>query len=242
MDNGENTLISHLEALRSTFLRCFYVTCLVYPFAYWASGALIDLMVDWSFGNATGQLHYFGLMEVVLIRLKMALVLSLVAAYPWNLWQVWGFVKPALYENERKALCVWTLFASLLFFMGVAFCALTIMPLLVGFSQSFASESLKPILNLGDFVSLAGWLSFAFGIMFQTPIVVMLAVKFGLISSKSIRKKRPYVIVTILILAAVLTPPDVISQLLLAVPTWLLFELGLLLASRLDKNLDKKEM
>ncbi len=108
--------------------------------------------------------------------------------------------------------------------------------MLMNFSGGFATPELQPILGLANFLNLAGWPMLAFGVMFQAPIVVLLAVRFGVISTESLKKKRPYIMTALLILAAILTPPDVISQIMLAVPTWLLFELGLLLAKRIEKQ------
>ena len=118
---------------------------------------------------------------------------------------------------------------------------MTILPLLMRFSQGFSSSELTPMLGLSGFLELSGWLTLAFGLMFQAPIVVLLAVRFGVVSADSLAKKRPYVITVILILAALLTPPDIVSQVMLAVPTWLLFETGLLLARRVEKSARREE-
>ena len=168
-----------------------------------------------------------------------ATVISLVIAYPWNILQLWEFILPALYKEERRALGWWLLSSSFLFAAGVCFCVFFILPLLMGFSSEFATVELKPMIGLAGFLNLSGWLMLAFGLMFQVPILVLLAVRFGVISYESLRKKRPYVMVGILFMSAVLTPPDVVSQVLLAVPTWLLFELGLLISKRMEK--DKNE-
>lgn len=235
MDERENNLIGHLEALRTTLLRIIVVTSLLYPVGYFASPYAIRWLTKWCFPNG-GQLHYFTPMEVFWVQLKLALVLSLVAAYPWNLRQIWNFVLPALYSGERRALGWWLFFSTLLFFGGGAFCVGVILPLLMNFSQGFSSPELTPILGLSSFLELSGWLTLAFGLMFQAPIVVLLAVRFGVISADSLARKRPYVITVILVVAALLTPPDIVSQIMLALPTWLLFETGLLLARRMEKT------
>ncbi|MBR4570603.1 MAG: twin-arginine translocase subunit TatC, partial [Candidatus Riflebacteria bacterium] len=128
-----------------------------------------------------------------------------------------------------------------LFVGGVAFCVYFILPIIMGFSGSFSNEGIKPIIGLQNFLSLAGWLMLAFGLMFQAPIVVLLAVRFGLTTSEALKEKRPYVIVAILFLSALLTPPDVVSQVLLGIPTWLLFEVGLVIASKIEKTQTKDE-
>ena len=128
----------------------------------------------------------------------------------------------------------WVAGASLLFFGGVAFCALGILPAVMRFAASFANEQMEPLLGISEYLSLVGWMSLAFGAMFQAPILVMLAVRFGLLTPEGIASKRPYVVVLIFLLAAFLTPPDVVSQLVLGLPTWGLFELGLLLSRRVS--------
>jgi len=230
------TLISHLEELRRRLLRILTVTALVYPAAYFVSPYVIKFLVDFCFPAEAGQLHFFSPMEVFFTQLKLALILSLIAACPWNIRQIWAFLLPALYPDERKALGWWIVGASALFFAGTAFCITMILPLLMRFAAGFASDEIRPMLGLANFLNLAGWLSLAFGLMFQAPIAVLLAVRFGFISAESLRRKRPYIATVILVASAILTPPDVVSQLLLAVPTWLLFEAGLLLAGRMEKN------
>ena len=124
----------------------------------------------------------------------------------------------------------------MLFACGIAFCIGLILPVLMKFSGGFATPELQPVLGLANFLNLAGWLMLAFGVMFQSPIAVLLAVRFGVISAETIRRKRPYVMTGILIAAAILTPPDIVSQVMLAVPTWLLFELGLILAGKMEER------
>lgn len=234
MKAAANTLIAHLEALRRTLLSCVIATAILYPVGYLLSPWVIGTLVHWSFPESVERLHYFAPLEVFWVQLKLALILALVMAYPWNLLQVWRFLLPALYREERKAFGWWILFASVLFFGGVVFCGGVILPMLMNFSGGFATPELQPILGLANFLNLAGWLMLAFGVMFQAPIVVLLAVRFGVISAESLRKKRAYIMTAILIVAAILTPPDIVSQVMLAVPTWLLFELGLFLAAKME--------
>ena len=239
--DDEESLVSHLEALRWTILRIIVATAIVYPLGYIVSPRVISFLIKWCCPPEIGVLHYFAPMEVLFVRLKLALVLALVVAYPWNIFQVWRFLLPALYKDERRALGRWLFFSSLLFAFGVAFCLFFILPLLMGFSGGFASVELKPVIGLAGFLSLSGWLMLDFGLMFQVPVLVMLAVRFGVISYESLRSKRPYVIVMILIASAILTPPDVVSQVMLAVPTWLLFEIGLFISKRMWERHDEQK-
>ncbi len=229
-EDDHNSLIAHLQDLRTALLRCLLAVALLFPLGYLAAPHCISFLVVWSFPDNLPALHYFSPLEVFLVQLKMALILALAAAYPWNLRQLWQFLLPALYEQERRCLRTWLLLASLLFFAGIAFCVFTVLPLLMNFAASFASPQVQPLLGLQNFLQLAGWLMLAFGVMFQTPVLVVLLVRFGLITAETLRRQRPVVMTVILILAAILTPPDVVSQLMLAIPSWLLFELGLMLA------------
>ncbi|MGN1365167.1 MAG: twin-arginine translocase subunit TatC [Victivallis vadensis] len=232
----DQPLIAHLEALRNALLNMLYMTAALYPAAYWITPEVIDFLVRWSCPPEMGQLNYFTPMEVFIARLKLAFVLALAAAFPFNAWQLWRFLMPALYESERRALKWWIGASTLLFVMGAGFCLGTILPLLMRFSAGFATPNLKPVIGLAGFLELSGWLLLSFGLMFQFPLAVILAVRFGAVRVETLRRGRPYVVVGILILAAILTPPDVVSQLLLAVPTWILFEIGLLIAARQQKR------
>lgn len=236
MDDTESSLLTHLEALRRVLIRIVAAVALLYVPAYFAAPRLIDLLVSHSFPAGAAQLHYFAPMEVFIIQLKLALVVALVASYPWSILQIWSFLVPALYPGERRALGWWIVFSSLLFFAGVAFCAGLVLPLIMRFSMSFATAGIQPMLGIASFLGLAGWLSLSFGIVFQAPLAVMLAVRFRIVRAATLSKCRPYAYTLMLVMAALLTPPDVVSQLMLAIPTALLFEIGLFFARRLDKR------
>ena len=234
MVDTDSSLLSHLEALRRTLIRIFAAVALLYVPAYLAAPRIIDMLVARSFPDGAAQLHYFAPMEVFVIQLKLALVAAIAASYPWSVLQAWTFLAPALYPGERRMLGWWIVFSSLLFFAGVAFCAVLVLPLIIRFSMSFATAGVQPMLGIAAFLGLAGWLSLSFGIVFQAPLAVMLAVRFRIVRAATLAKFRPYVYTLILVAAALLTPPDIVSQLMLAVPTAVLFEIGLLLARRMD--------
>lgn len=231
-DDKEQTFIQHLEALRSMLINSIAAVVLLSPIGFWAAPKFINFLVKNSLPDGIVKLHYFSPMEVFLIQMKAGIVL----AFPFIVYQVRKFVLPALYEHERKFLGILVFFATILFVLGAAFCVFCIMPLIMNFSASFSTAQLEPTLGLGNFVNLCAGLMLAFGLMFQMPLVVLTGVKFGLVSVKTLENMRPYIIVVILILAAVFTPPDVVSQLMLGVPTWLLFEAGIFVAKIIEKN------
>ena len=206
------------------------------PAGFYFAPKFIDFLIKISIPEGIAKLHYFSPMEVFVIQLKAGIILAFVLAFPYIISQIKTFVFPALYQHERKFFN-WTIFlASLLFLAGCLFCIYLILPLIMNFSAAFATSNLEATLGLENFINLAGGMMLAFGLMFQFPLFVLAGVKFGLVSVETLKKSRPYIIVGILILAAIFTPPDVVSQLMLGVPTWLLFEAGLFAAGIVEKN------
>lgn len=229
----DNTpLITHLTALRDTLLRCVIATAVFFPVAFWISPYCIEQLIRWCCPPEIGTLNYFSPMEVLIAQLKLSLILSLAATFPYSMFQIWRFLLPALYTKERQAVKWWVTASSVLFLAGALFCLGVILPMMMTFSAGFSSDALKPMIGLAAFLDLAGWMMLAFGLMFQFPLAVLIAVRFGLVTPAQLRGQRPFIIIFILVLAALLTPPDIVSQLCLAFPTWLLFEIGLLLSAR----------
>ncbi len=236
IDDDNQSFISHLEALRGMLLRSIIAVVLLSPLGFYFAPKFIDFLVAISLPEGMTKLHYFSPMEVFIIQLKAGIVLAFILASPVIAYEVRKFVLPALYENERKFLGWFMTLFVILFLSGCAFCIFLILPLVMNFSAGFISENLEPTIGLSNFVNLASGLILAFGLMFQFPLAVLAGVKFGLVEVETLRNLRPYIIVIILILAAIFTPPDVVSQLMLGVPTWLLFEAGLLAASFIEKK------
>lgn len=234
MPDFENeNLITHLEALRNALLRCVYAVIIASPIGFLSADHVINALVKWSLPVGLSKLSFFSPMEVFIIQLKVGLVVSFTLIFPFIVKEVWGFLLPALHKHERKFLKTIVISSTFLFILGVAFCIYFILPLVMKFSAGFATSTLQPVIGLGSFINLAGCLILAFGIMFQFPLLVLALVYFGLVSVESLEDKRSYIIVFILILAAIFSPPDVVSQLLLGVPTYLLFEIGLFIAKRI---------
>jgi sec-independent protein translocase protein TatC len=229
-------LIGHLLALRRALVRSLLGVALLVVPGFLAAPYAIRRLVAWCLPPEIGPLHYFAPMEVFVSELEFGLVLALAAGFPWCAAQAWGFLLPALRPSERRFLGRGVLFSSALFLAGAAFCVGVILPLLMRFSAGFASDAVTPVLGLRPFLRLAGGITLAFGLMFQAPAAVVLAVRAGVVSVGRVRHARPYVWTAILVLSALLTPPDIASQCLLAVPTGLLFELGLLLAAQAGRT------
>ena len=229
-DNKEESLISHLEALRETILKCLTALCVVIPFTLWLSPHVLNCLVDIIAGSDKISFNFFSPMEVFLLQLKTALLLDVIICFPYMAKKVWDFILPALYEHEKKFIRTVALASTFLFILGAAFCIFVIMPIVVKFGMSFASQNINPVFGLSNIINLTLVMAVAFGAMFQMPLITIALVRSGIISYESLSDKRPYVIVIILILAAIFTPPDVVSQLMLGTPTYLLFEVGLFVA------------
>lgn len=223
----EETLIEHLEALRLVLIKCFLALAawLVPMFfcAPYVMDALIKIMTD----GRSVQLNFFAPMEVFVLQIKMALLLDFALCFPYIARQIWHFVLPALYDNERCFIksVVWA--SSALFVVGAAFCLFFILPFVIRFAMSFESEGIRAMFGINNVVSLALWLILVFGIMFQFPLIVYALIRFNVASYEAVKSKRVYVFVGILVLSALLTPPDIVSQSALALPTYALFEVGL---------------
>ena len=229
-NSSEMSLIGHLEALRNALIRIGWCLAVLFvPTTYFA-GNLIDLLIRYTCPPGL-ELKYFSPMEPLWVQLKVALLASLAIGMPYMAWQVWRFVAPGLYERERQFVFRLAVSSWLMFLFG-SFCAIEfIMPMMMKFSLTLQTDYVQPVIGLESFVSMTGLLVLGFGLMFQLPIAVYLLIRSGLMEISFIRRQRPYIIVLILILAAILTPPDVISQIMLAVPSYLMFEISLLLAS-----------
>ena len=224
-DNDES-LIAHLEALRETLLKCLIVLGLVFPFMLFAAPKALECLTDIIISDSNVTLNYFSPAEVFIIQIKTAAVLDLIVCFPYIAKKIWDFILPALYENERKFIKTTVLTSTALFVTGVLFCIFFILPLIIKFGLSFSSSNIKAVFGISNIINLSLWMSISFGLMFQLPLITYSLIKSDIIPYESISDKRSYVIVGILIMAGILTPPDVVSQILLALPTYMLFEIG----------------
>ena len=209
---------------------------------FFAAPYALDFLSERIIVDTHATLHYFSPMEVFLLQLKLAALFDVALCFPFIAWEIWKFILPALYEDERHFLRGLAWVSSSLFAIGVAFFLSLCFPLILRFGASFSTESLLPVFGISNIVSLGVWLSLAFGCMFQFPILTYALVRWGIFSYESVQKKRPFVIILILVLAALLTPPDIVSQLMLGTPTYLLFEAGLFFARKYRNAPTMKEL
>lgn len=223
----EQTLIEHLEELRAVLIKCLLaLACGLVPM-FLLSPYVMDALINVMMGKNEIQLNFFSPMEVFILQIKMALVLDILLCFPYMAKQIWNFILPALYENERNFIKSIILASSGLFIIGVLFCLFFILPSLIRFGMSFVTENIQAMFGIGNVISLALWLSLVFGIMFQFPLITYALIRSDIVSYETIKSKRAYIFVGILILSGLLTPPDIVSQLMLTLPTYGLFEIGL---------------
>ena len=231
-DKKEETLVEHLEALRTMLIRCLTSLAIgLFPI-FFITPYVMDLLIKVMMAENEVTLNFFSPMEVFILQLKTALVLDILVCFPYIAREIWRFVAPALYQNEQNFIKSIVLTSSALFIIGVLFCLFFILPLVIRFGLSFVTDSIQPVFGIGNIVSLALWLSLVFGVMFQFPLITYALIRSDLVSIDTMKSKRTYVFVGILILSGLLTPPDIISQLMLTIPTYGLFEIGLFFGKR----------
>ena len=160
------------------------------------------------------------------------MVIAIFAAMPYILYQAWAFIAPGLYQHERQRVVPLLVSSTLLFYLGAAFAYFAVFPLVFGFLTSTAPEGVAVMTDIGRYLDFVLTLFFAFGIAFEVPVATVLLVWSGVVTPEALRAKRAYIIVAAFVIGMFLTPPDVISQTLLALPMWLLFEVGVFMSAR----------
>tara|TARA_S200000501_G_scaffold363166_1_gene393606 strand:+ start:41774 stop:42541 length:768 start_codon:yes stop_codon:yes gene_type:complete len=228
----EQPLVQHLLELRTRLLKSIAAIavgflCLVFfsnDLYSFFSAPIQALLPDGSTMIATDVASPF------FAPFKLTAFLALFLAMPYVLFQVWSFIAPGLYEKEKKLAMPLFISSVLLFYLGIAFCYYIVFPLVFGFFTSVAPMGISVTPDINSYLNFILKLFFAFGLAFEIPVATVILVRTGITSHSALAKKRPYIIVCCFIFGMLLTPPDVISQSLLAIPTWLLFEFGLILS------------
>lgn len=228
--DSEQPFLTHLIELRDRLLRAVLVVLVLFlGLAYYANpiysylaGPLLKHM------PAGSQMIAIEVASPFLTPFKLTLMVAVFASIPYILYQVWAFVAPGLYQHERRLMLPLLVASTVLFYTGMAFAYYVVFPLIFGFMTAATPEGVTVMTDISKYLDFVLTIFFAFGVSFEVPIITILLVWAGIISREGMGEKRPYVIVGAFTIGMVLTPPDVVSQTLLAVPIWLLFELGLL--------------
>ena len=224
------SLRDHLMALRGVIVRCAAAVAIAFVASFYF---VIDPLMKWITApiEARGvQVIYTAVSEALTTKFKVAIVTAVVLAFPFIIWQVWGFIKPALYPQEQRSFRVFFFFALLLFIVGIVFCYASVFFLAVDFFMVSGDGLATPLLSLDKYIGFLFGFLLPFGIAFMLPVFIYITTKLGLTTPQMLSSKRKYVILAIFVAAAILTPPDVVSQVMLGVPMLLLYEVGILVA------------
>jgi sec-independent protein translocase protein TatC len=232
------SFIAHLIELRARLLKIAVALLLVFICLFpWASD-LYSLLAHPLLAKLPkgGQMIATDVTTPFFVPLKVAMMAALLIALPYILYQLWRFVAPGLYEHEKR-LVVPLIFAStLLFFCGMAFAYFAVFPVVFGFITASAPQGVAVMTDIDKYLSFVLGMFLAFGVTFQVPVGVVLLVRMGVVNVEKLREIRSYVIVGAFVVGAIFTPPDVVSQFMLAIPLWLLYEAGIVVAAWVGKG------
>lgn len=238
MEAREESFISHLVELRDRLIRVLVVMLVIFlGLVNWArdiysllAAPMLAALPEGGHMIATDVVGAF------FVPIKVTMMVAFLIALPYVLHQAWSFVAPGLYAHEKK-LAVPLLFASVvLFFIGMAFAYFIVFPTVFTFINAFAPEGVAVMTDIEKYLSFVLTTFMAFGVTFEVPVVVIVLVRVGLVTVEKLKEIRPYFIVGAFVVGAIFTPPDVLSQFMLAVPMWLLYELGILMAQLIGKS------
>ena len=228
----EEGFLQHLIELRDRLIRALLAVLIificVFPFAKELYALLAQPLI--AALPAGGQMIATDVVGVFLVPMKVALLVAFLIALPYVLFQVWAFVAPGLYSHEKKLVLPLVAASVLLFFLGMSFAYFLVFPTVFKFMSSVAPEGVAWMTDIEKYLSFAMTTFIAFGVTFEVPVLVIVLVRVGMVSVEKLKEIRPYVIVGAFVIGAIFTPPDVISQVMLAVPMWLLYEVGILMA------------
>jgi len=237
------SFIGHLIELRKHVLHAVIAIVLVFICLFpWASD-LYTLLAQPLLSKLPkgGQMIATDVTTPFFVPMKVALMASFLIALPYILYQVWRFIAPGLYAHEKRLVFPLVTASMFLFFSGMAFAYFAVFPVVFGFITSSAPAGVAVMTDIDKYLSFVLTMFMAFGITFQVPVVVVVLVRMGWVTTEKLREIRPYIIVGAFVIGAIFTPPDVVSQFMLAMPLWLLYEAGIVIAGWLAPSTPKVE-
>ncbi|MDR2173622.1 MAG: twin-arginine translocase subunit TatC [Burkholderiales bacterium] len=231
----QETFISHLIELRNRLLRAIIAIVVVFLFLYlvFPKGDNIYTFLAQPLMNVLPEGTSMIATEVTapfFVPLKVTLMAAFLLTLPYVLWQIWAFIAPGLYQHERKLAIPVLLSSLILFLIGMAFAYFIVFPVVFKFFATLVPDGVQMMTDIGKYVSFVLTMFLAFGVTFETPVIVMVLIYMNIVTLEQFRNARPYIIVGAFVIAAIFTPPDVLSQLFLAFPLWLLYEFGMFLS------------
>lgn len=221
------TLIGHLSELRKRIVIAAVAFVVASVVSYFYVVKLVKGLIKLA---TTFEFIYVAPAELLLAYIKVAIIVGLTISAPIIFWQIWAFVKPALKKGEKNYILVSLIGGSIFFISGVVFAYLVVLPFTMQFFGTLQTEDIKPMISFGNYVGFVTTILLCFGVVFETPILMVLLARFGVVQVKFYTKNRKYMILIIFIIASIITPPDIVSQVLLAIPMLLLFEIGIILS------------
>ena len=232
------TFISHLVELRDRLLRIVIGLVLTFIVLFPFADQIYTLLAQPLLATlpAGGQMIATEVTTPFFVPMKMAMMTAFVVSLPHTLYQMWAFVAPGLYAHERRFMMPLVIASTVLFLIGMAFAYFLVFPVVFSFITGYAPEGVAVMTDIGSYLDFVITLFMAFGLAFEVPIAVIALVGFGLVQISTLKEIRSYVIVSAFVVGAIFTPPDIISQFMLAVPLWLLYELGILLAGMIENK------
>jgi sec-independent protein translocase protein TatC len=239
MDEKKLPLTAHLQELRKRLVLSFIAIGIGFLVCYALKESLFDILASPLIDKVMpsgGSLIFTSVAEAFFTYMKVAFIAGLILASPFVLYQIWAFVAPGLYQKEKKYVIPFVLGGSLSFAIGVLFGYYVAVPIVFSFLIGYATDFIKPMPSMKEYLSFTVKFLLAFGLVFEFPVVLVLLSKIGVINAKILARQRKYAILLIFIFAAVMTPPDLISQVLMALPLMGLYELSILLSKLFGKK------
>ncbi len=241
-DDQEMPLVAHLAELRSRLLRCLLAIAIVFSSLFYFAQDIYTLVSAplRAYLPPGATMIATGVASPFTAPFKLTIWISLFISVPILLYQAWGFIAPGLYKHEKRIAFPLLLSSIVLFYAGMAFAYFLVFPLIFHFFASYTPEGVSMMTDINEYLDFILTLFFAFGVAFEIPVATFLILWVGIVDLETLRKSRPYVIIGCFVVGMILTPPDIFSQTLLAVPMWLLFELGILCGSLVRRETDTK--
>jgi sec-independent protein translocase protein TatC len=243
MSQAEDTFISHLIEMRDRLLRAVLAVVLIFLCLFpWAQD-LYALLAQPMLAALPkgGQMIATDVTTPFFVPIKVTMMAAFLLALPWVFYQVWAFVAPGLYQHEKRLGAPLVVASVILFLLGMAFAYFLVFPVVFGFVVGVAPVGVAVMTDIGKYLDFVMTLFMAFGITFEVPVAVVLLVKMNMVSVAKLREIRPYVIVGAFVIGAIFTPPDIISQFMLAVPLWVLYEAGIIVAALISRPTPEAE-
>jgi sec-independent protein translocase protein TatC len=227
------SLVGHLIELRSRLLNSALALLLIFICIFPWAADLYTLLAQPMLAKLPqgGQMIATDVTTPFFVPLKVAMMAAFLIALPYMLYQIWRFVAPGLYAQEKRMVLPLVIASTLLFYSGMAFAYFAVFPVVFGFITAAAPQGVAVMTDIDKYLSFVIGMFMAFGIAFQVPVAVVLLVRVGVVTVEKLREIRSYVIVAAFVVGAIFTPPDVVSQFMLAIPLWLLYEAGIVVAA-----------